>query len=765
MLRRPFTWVLIGGIVVVLVVFTRDTRAPVGRASGDAASEKPLRVVVEEPDGALVPPDRPDAPAAIKPVPFDPSAADEALGDELIEPDYGPLLERAEGHLELSLKDASGAALSQRPIGGGRFRLWRTTGAYAHLIPASVDWRAGSAQLRLNSALEPGIYDIEASIGSYGVARQRVILLRGETRRSRLTFPGRARVVTLRFVDPEGAPVPFLKHPPEFVHQRSVGLGRGRPGAPTVLRDPPSPFNSVEVWDESSSSSASYGSRVSRGSRYRTEEGSYRVLVVAGVGGEIIVDLGAPFFRSSQVVLRGDFAGPEWNDYLVRVSPSKEYGALMARCKDANPGDAGARSLLRRGALGAPGPSAARQRRDPFDLDRLRRQDQRFVIDVLSQQRGVYPLLFPTSAQAPVAISTVESSPGRWVRELRTGREYGVVLSDGALYRGESHAVPEEGGRIHHLRVEDRGEACVLEVESSPTLAAWAKKASFCLSFPHAESAEPWWAEPELRAALREGTRHHYDSYLSSRQRAALKRGATLHLAYGPSALFQDGSDHPRTYGHNGKLFQIVLNREERKSLSRGRLEVNLARRISGSRRGPLLAFRCVGDAEEGIPWVEASVVPLRSDVLARDLQATSQLLTKEQKRPDPQRVLYGRNGGEVEEEFPIEEEPEERAAPPRTPMDSKKLESLFGSELGRIYGIAGLRRLQVQGAWYDTHRKARSGMEGYVLATNLGLKVGRRYALYLWSRSRDDLHPDRRVVFEATPGLCDLGVIRLPSH
>ena len=56
------------------------------------------------------------------------------------------------------------------------------------------------------------------------------------------------------------------------------------------------------------------------------------------------------------------------------------------------------------------------------------------------------------------------------------------------------------------------------------------------------------------------------------------------------------------------------------------------------------------------------------------------------------------------------------------------------------------------------------SDSEGYVVA-HRNFEAGKIYVLYFWSRSRDDLRPDRRFLFRAQEGLNDLGAIRLPSY
>ena len=72
------------------------------------------------------------------------------------------------------------------------------------------------------------------------------------------------------------------------------------------------------------------------------------------------------------------------------------------------------------------------------------------------------------------------------------------------------------------------------------------------------------------------------------------------------------------------------------------------------------------------------------------------------------------------------------------------------------------LQRLRKHGAWYDTRNHACGDHHGYLTMSAQDIKPGQRYVLYLWSASRDDLEPDRRIVFEAQTGITDLGAIVL---
>lgn len=66
---------------------------------------------------------------------------------------------------------------------------------------------------------------------------------------------------------------------------------------------------------------------------------------------------------------------------------------------------------------------------------------------------------------------------------------------------------------------------------------------------------------------------------------------------------------------------------------------------------------------------------------------------------------------------------------------------------------------MRKNGAWYSTFRKLQSDRCGY-MDGRFELEPGKRYVLYHWSNSRDELLPDRRIDFVATQRVTDLVVL-----
>ncbi|MCC6575346.1 MAG: hypothetical protein IT462_16340 [Planctomycetes bacterium] len=129
---------------------------------------------------------------------------------------------------------------------------------------------------------------------------------------------------------------------------------------------------------------------------------------------------------------------------------------------------------------------------------------------------------------------------------------------------------------------------------------------------------------------------------------------------------------------------------------------------------GEGLVFRAVGTWSEGLPWVYATLLEQTSDAETKIIR----------------RWLI---------DYP--EKVAKLAA-------EKKLGSWF----------------EEHGVWYNSKTSFRSDDHGF-MTHRPPLVPGKRYVLYLWSNSRDELRPDRRIDFVAGQGITDLGAVMLPGY
>ena len=163
-------------------------------------------------------------------------------------------------------------------------------------------------------------------------------------------------------------------------------------------------------------------------------------------------------------------------------------------------------------------------------------------------------------------------------------------------------------------------------------------------------------------------------------------------------------------------------------------------------------AFRVIGHRGEGLPWCEASVLPLDEDKRAQRLRKIETALEAEGTRP----AL----GTEFADAFLDSDELDVEN------IDAEKLKPYLGENfLKQTEDREDLAYYVNTGAWYNTRKRFKTDDSGYVYSDHFTGSPGRKYVLYLWSNSRNDLEPDARIVFEATGDLTDLGAIELPTY
>jgi len=167
-----------------------------------------------------------------------------------------------------------------------------------------------------------------------------------------------------------------------------------------------------------------------------------------------------------------------------------------------------------------------------------------------------------------------------------------------------------------------------------------------------------------------------------------------------------------------------ALSTDLRKQLASGKARVKL--KWSG------VLWRAVDAQGRAVPWVEATL--LRADDAATAIKL----------RKRWQNVRKGRVTKNVD------------------------YKPDYASEMAEVRKItlekAALDLLERTGAWYDTEAKCQAVGCGFI-SWACELEAGKKYVLFLWSNSRDELMPDKRIDFTATQGLMDLGAIVLPAH
>ena len=158
--------------------------------------------------------------------------------------------------------------------------------------------------------------------------------------------------------------------------------------------------------------------------------------------------------------------------------------------------------------------------------------------------------------------------------------------------------------------------------------------------------------------------------------------------------------------------------------------------------------FRLLDENLHGVPMAEAILMPLEDKDQALKVQ---QCLRE-------RRDSEGRVETNYDQRVVLDAVTEESSG-------ATVQEAIDGIQEG-LYDALDTREARLyfckHGTWYDPWTQMRGDTDGYFIAPDQRMERGKKYALYVWTKSTDDLEPDYRFVFEGQGETTDLGCIAL---
>ena len=715
LLGGGLVWWLLGGYQPVEIQRADFEGGPTAHEGDAPLSGIPARPPADE-TPAKTDTETPPAKAQLSP-----ETAEADWDEPAIVPLYGDAVLRGGARATFTLLDAKDQRLWNPSVS---VTLYRHVGSY--IVNEVVTWDVMTSQINCHglsgAGLEPGKYALTVHASPYGAFLHEFSLTKGEQLVATLRTPHWRRVVCFEFTDQFGQPVPWIDHHPG-VSTVAVTLDElpetSRPGR--VLRDPPPTSGSG-----GRGGAGGFAHRRARGSGgvrwsvVATDEGRYYVPVYVGAQNDVTFTFSDAIWGVPEFSVSDTFE--ERDTVQVQLQLSSDFEALIAEHTRLGVTDPGARSVLdwQQTALKLL-PSET-----PFD---------RYVRRVVIQLDGP-----ATAVPHGMAIDTKEklgggiSAPlrfrgGEWYLDLRTDESAWISVHDQGQVVLES--IPIEFGdddpkvKILKLTV-PHTPARTPRFQFSPTLDSWAVHRALIAS---PEEYTDWRIDMD---------RTEYVVYPAMDADFEVPN-AGLKWELAPAAISKWRIDW-HTIGSSSSTGPAVLS-----DVRNGRLTPPTP--ASG------LVLRVIGNMGEGLPWTEGSLVDLEHDRRARRLREVETHLATEGKRP-----VLGADLGDR-----MYEDPDSFDA---AAIDPAVMEQFLGEEFLKQSDDRGdLAWYARNNAWYDTHRKFKSDEHGYIVNMGQKLVPGRKYVLYLWSDSRDDLQPDARIVFEATEGMTDIGAINLPSY
>ncbi len=654
-------------------------------------------------------------------------------------PDYGELLWRGGARVAFELYDARGARIDVGEISA--MRLHRRLGAFGttedvtrddteNMLRAQGLGVAGGAY----TGLEPGNYTLECESRRWGMLRHDFSVTRGEIRTERVTLPLYERVIAFRFTHPDGTPVAWLRGGPSVMYPEvSADDSRARPDS--VLRSPPGQpvTGGGRFWSTSPSGRAVEGPLKAV---QATDAGRWYARVVVGREGTVTFKLDQALWGQAEFSVTSTFEEGKWDDFTVELPTPPDFAALLEPMEKRGHENPGHRSLL----AAEPLPRAT----DPLN-------------DEISP--GLARLLVALDCNVPAFLEAVpvgSSSTYRftphadgWFLDVSARSTLRCRATDGRWFSTPYWEVdPTAGGLVRDSRVVVAPVMRVSTEALGHTLRAFPVATTLTLDpLEEADGKAERGNQPTTVSGVFVPGRESFvdvpwggglfekrDTWSQVQLRAELSGGSRLMKPRrGGSSVDEDGLTI-----YDAKVYRL----EHDLDLAQG-FDAVAAAGVPLQVR-PMLALRAVGENGEGLPWVSGTLLEYEQDEFCQGIRDA---LGGTHPRIEADHLQHA-------EAMATEGEAREAA-----------IENLIGEETARLLTQPQQREwFAKHGAWYDTNSRMRSHEHGYVLHERK-LEPGKVYVLYLWSESRDDLKPDRRIVFKATEGVTDLGVITLPSY
>lgn len=628
------------------------------------------------------------------------ATAQEAESEPSLEPDYGHELARGGVMLSIKAVDAAGEPLREAPDAWFSGSVWRRWGEYQHGY--TCGFKKETSTFTCNGAygagLEPGRYTLQLRGGIYGTFERELLLRRGEPAEFTAEFPGRLRVVKLRFQNADGEAIAAVAGQPRFEPEPYKYKNALRYSAPDrILRDAPG-----HTPKKGPNSAVGLGGGIYPSYPYLTEEGVVYVAACVGIAGKIVVPLKQRYFGSDSITYEGPFEDEKWDDFAVTLAPTDEYAEWINGKATWNPSDPGNASLVR-----------AVDPFDPSDEASVTEGRTRLILE-LDNNRNYPVFAYLRLGGFTPRPDWVSKDRNTWVwNDVPRQAEARFVIRDENT--SASNAVLEfielPDVSIHrHKIVLDQ--AILNMAAASPTVAACRGCRLIGGEDPGRYAADP-------------------DRWFSRRLLSPPKEAVLLKVPTGRLVTedFAGGSWEGT----------VELNEKQLLAMSKDRV-CDVPYHLPG------LWFRVVDESGAGVPWAEACLHPLEEDEVAQSMLLIESAL-------DQRRPRQGDVTAEMRDAV-LEKEP-----------SNEELRRILGDTLWGLYETRDQRlRLARCGTWYDACNRAKGDLEGFFHDRDIALESGKRYALYLWAHSRNDLLPDRRVVFEAKEGITDLGLFRIPA-
>ena len=628
----------------------------------------------------------------------------------LYEPIYGDGIIRSSAKAYFYLQDARSKLLEPNIV--VKVRIWRNIkkdlwleeDAFYNHQKSMIECEGINHQ-----GLEPGYFSVEVDGGGYGVLKFKFGLKKNEELTSTYIMPNFSKVIAVQFVDGDGKNVKYTRSKPIYKWADNVApFSEYDSQKYLVLKNTP---NSNRTWF-----TCGGGRSVTRccgGPRdyvYEPEDGRYYIRVFSGQEGQINYE-----YRENEGPQIPYFLESKFDDKLdslviqLKEPPSiKEETRVYIISKSIN------NELVGYNVNPIRTESSTQEEKFNYSLKGISYQ--------IKNSKFPLQLEYKIGSHRPITLKGDGFLFQQNFNRYFTESEISVRLVDKKIFQSAWEKVSLEEGVASFKEIKFNLKEFKVNILLSPTFLEMAKDFSTVTSENNSFDLQ------SNNKSLSFSSLFNLDDKLLEENLSELNFSikSNVSIDYATNGTFK-----PIGYlGEKGFYEEPLL-------LSSSEIINSVGQEVEIALIQKTLILRAINNTDSGLPWVEASLVAFE------DLSVASEIQTAFNDSSNNQFLESLANVGIND---PVEMS--------KNIEITDKLKIIFSKE-------DVLEYFYKNGTWYNATAKGVSDSKGYLILKSEELIPGKKYTLFLWHQTENDLKPDKEISFIAQKGITDLGAIR----
>jgi hypothetical protein len=557
--------------------------------------------------------------------------------------------------------------------------------------------------------LEPGYYSVEVDGGGYGVLKFKFGLKKNEELFSTHIMPNYSKVIVVQFVDCDGKNAKYTRSYPVYKWNANVApFSEYESQKYLVLKNTP---NCNRTWfTYGGSHSVTRGCGGPRDYVYQPEDGRYYIRVFSGQEGQINYE-----YRENEGPQIPYFLESKFDDKLdslviqLKEPPIiKEKTSVYIISKSLN------NEFIGYNANTITVESSTQEEKFDYSLKGISYQikDSKFPLQ----------LEYIIGSHKPITLKGDGFLFQQNFDRYFTESEISVRLVDKKIFKSAWEKISLEEGIVSFKELKFNLKEFKVNIPLSPTFLEMAKDFSSVTSENNSFDLQ------SNNKSLSFSSLFNLDDKLFEENLSELNFSIKSNVSIDKAI---NGTFKPIGYLGNQSFYEepLLLSSNEIIESVNHEVEISLIQKT--------LILRAIDNSDSGLPWVEASLVSFEDLSIAGEIQMAFKDSSNNQ-------FLEGLANVAINDSVEMLTNSE----------ITVKLKSIFPKE-------DVLKYFYKNGTWYNAAAKGVSDSKGYLILKSEELIPGKKYTLFLWHQTQNDLKPDKKISFIAQKGITDLGAIR----